>query len=163
MRPLAQKWRASFALFDPTVISLAIEHNLLPHMMIVGVKPRSAEPVFRFVGSSHTRWLGIDSQFNAVGENITSQPDKDYGVWVSQFYKSVASTGEPRYDIVKAAIRKTEGGSYQTRYERLLLPWRTTSDEVFVTMCSKRLEELGSEGSTSEEDNSVIMKSFKSS
>ena len=64
---------------------------------------------------------------------------KDYGGWVAEFYKSVASTGQPRYDRVTAAIQTTPGERrlFMTRYERLLLPWKTP-DEVLVTMLSKR-------------------------
>jgi hypothetical protein len=165
LRPLLQKWRMSFGHFDPTVISLAVEHGLLSRMIIFGLKPREFEPVFRFVGDRHG-WLGANSQITAIGVKVTDQPDKDYGGWVSQFYKSVASSGQPRYDIVKAAIQTPSGPdpAYITRYERLLLPWRTPSDEVFVTMWSKKLgEEISSDLSPSERSSSVARKLARSS
>jgi hypothetical protein len=150
LRPLAQKWRAAFGYFDSTVISLAIQHGLLAHMMIFALTPPDPDPVFRFVGNNLS-WLGKDPQVNAIGRKITSQPDGEYGGWVSQFYKSVASSGQPRYDIVKAAIQPTQSISkpYLTRYERLLLPWRTSSKEVLVTVCSKKLGEPAASGSSS--------------
>jgi hypothetical protein len=165
LRPLLQKWRISFAHFDPSVISLAVEHGLLSRMMIFGLKPREFEPVFRFVGDKHV-WLGRDSQIRVIGEKVADQPDKDYGVWVSQFYKSVASTGQPRYDIVTAAIQTQHdrAQAYVTRYERLLLPWKTPSDEVFVTMWSKKLgDEESSVFSPSEASSSVVRKLARSS
>lgn len=165
LRPLLQKWRMSFGHFDPTVISLAVEHGLLSRMMIFGLKPREFEPVFRFVGDRHV-WLGANSQISAIGEKVADQPDKDYGSWVSQFYKTVASSGQPRYDIVNASIQTPAGPAqaYVTRYERLLLPWRTPSAEVLVTMWSKKLgEEAGSGFSPSERSRSVIRKLVRSS
>jgi len=137
---MAHKWRMSFGSFDPTVISFAIKHQLLSRMMIVAVKPRSADPIFRFIGDGFN-WLTSDFQFRGIGERIESQPDKEYGEWVAEFYKFVAESGEPRYDIVRASIQtKPENPQlFLTRYERLLLPWRTPSDEVFVTLSSKRL------------------------
>ncbi|MGH9810887.1 MAG: hypothetical protein ACRD9W_27175, partial [Terriglobia bacterium] len=96
---MAQKWRMSFGSFDPTVISFAIKHQLLSRMMIVGVKPRRTDPIFRFIGDGFN-WLEADYQFNGIGEAIENQPDKEYGSWVAEFYKSVASTGQPRYDVV---------------------------------------------------------------
>src|SRR5271166_1473678 len=50
---------------------------------------------------------------------------------------------QPRYDIIRAAIqaRPSQPGLFMTRYERLLLPWRTPSEEVFVTLSSKRLDD----------------------
>lgn len=141
---IAQKWRMSFGSFDPTVISFAIKHRLLSRMMIVGIKPRRTDPIFRFIGDGF-KWLDADYQFHGIGEKIENQPDKEYGTWVSEFYRSVASTGEPRYDIVTAAIqsRPSKSNFYMTRYERLLLPWRTPSDEVFVTLSSTRIGEVG--------------------
>jgi hypothetical protein len=140
LRLMAQKWRASFGNFDPSLISFAVQHQLLSRMMIVGVKPHSGDPVFRFIGDGF-RWLENDYQLYAIGQSIENQPDKDYGAWVSAFYRSVAETRQPRYDIVRAAIQ-TEGKDptlFTTRYERLLLPWRTTSDEVLISLSSRRL------------------------
>jgi hypothetical protein len=137
---LAQKWRMLFGHFDPSVISFAIKQQMLSRMMIVGVVPHKPDPVFRFIGDGF-KWLETDYQFYGIGEKIENQPDKEYGSWVAEFYKAVASTGQPRYDIVSAAIQARPSGPslFLTRYERLLLPWRTPSEEVFVTLSSKRL------------------------
>lgn len=139
LRPLAQKWRMAFGHFDPTVISLAINAKLLSRLMIVGVTPKRTEPIFRFIGDGH-RWLGDKSHHNAIGEKVENMPDKEYGEWVTNFYKSVALSGQPRYDLVSANLQyedETGKPRRQVRYERLLLPWKTPSDEVFVTLCSK--------------------------
>jgi hypothetical protein len=140
LRPMVRKWRMSFGQFDPSVISFAIEHQLLSRIMIFGVKPRSTDPIFRFIGDGFP-FLKNDYSLFGVGEKVQNQPDKDYGGWVSEFYKSVASTGQPRYDHISAAIQvdETQSSLFVTRYERLLLPWKTSSDEVFVSMMSKRL------------------------
>jgi hypothetical protein len=144
---MAQKWRMSFGSFDPTVISFAIKHQLLSRMMIVGVTPGRSDPVFRFIGDGF-KWLETDYQFYGLGESILDQPDKEYGSWVAEFYKSVASNGQPRYDVVSAAIqaRPSKPNLFMTRYERLLLPWRTPSEEVFVTLSSKRLADGAAPG-----------------
>ncbi len=164
--PLAQKWRASFGHFDPSIISLAVRHQLLSRLMIVGVKPRDPEPVFRFVGDGH-RWLGGDNQLSLVGEKIIDQPDKEFGQWVAEFYKTVASTGQPCYDLVTASLRyEDEAGSPQrlVQYQRLLLPWKTPSNEVFVTLCSDKLEKrIAAPFLVAASDSSSSMKLAKSS
>ena len=138
----AQKWRMSFGHFDPSVISFAIRQQLLSRLIIAGVKPSRGEPIFRFIGDGHVNWLDRDYHLRAIGQKMEDQPDKDYGAWVSEFYKSVASTGQPRYDYVTAAIQRRPG-TYVTRYERLLLPWKTPSDEVLVTLSSRGLPDPG--------------------
>jgi len=142
LSPMLRKWRMSFGEFDPSVISFAIEHQLLSRIMIFGVKPRRTDPVFRFIGDGFS-FLHNDYSLMAIGEKVQNQPDKDYGGWVSEFYKSVASTGQPRYDHITAAIRldAAQPNLFVARYERLLLPWKTPSDEVFVSMMSMRLGE----------------------
>jgi hypothetical protein len=137
-RFMAQKWRMSFGQFDANLIPFSINHHLLQHMMIVGVRPPPSDPVFRFVGDAHTHWFGSSNQLNALGDRIANFPDKEYGAWVAEYYKSVAWSGQPRYDHVGATIMRPTG-PYCTRYERLMLPWATSSDEVLVTMFSKRL------------------------
>src|SRR5271166_285346 len=160
---LAQKWRMSFGHFDPSVISFAIKKDLLSRLIIVGVKPRGAEPIFRFIGDGHTNWLDGNYHLHAIGEKVEDQPDKNYGQWVSQFYKSVASTGQPRYDYVTAAIERPPG-TFTTRYERLLLPWKTPSDEVLVTLSSRGLRgDAGVKPSLTEPGNSLARYSAMSS
>jgi len=137
-RPLAQKWRVSFGQFDPTVVSVAITNGLLPRLMIAGVKPQS-EPIWRFIGNGH-RCIGSRYQLNGVGDSVENMPDKDYGSWATEYYKSVAATGQPRYDRIVGTIQYEEEAGRPRRgitYERVMLPWKTSSREVFVTMCSK--------------------------
>jgi hypothetical protein len=166
LRLIAQKWRMSFGHFDPSVISFAIKHNLLSRMMIAGVKPHDRDPVFRFIGDGFN-WLANDYQFHGIGERIEDLPDKDYGAWLCNFYRSVAETGQPRYDHVTAAIQvsPTRPKPYVSRYERLLLPWKTPSEEIFVTLSSRVFDEnTPAEPSiSSEPENLFVRMSTKSS
>jgi hypothetical protein len=161
-RPLAQKWRMSFANFDPSVISLAASARLLSRLIVIGIKPQQ-DPVFRFIGDGH-KWLGNDYQLNGIGEKIEQQPDHEYGSWVSEFYKAVAASGIPRYDIVTAQLRyEAETGKPQRPvcYERLLLPWKTSSSEVFVTGWSTVVDTAAA--ATPPPSRVVAMKSARSS
>src|SRR5205823_9762601 len=59
--------------------------------------------------------------------------DLEYGQWLSEFYKFVASSRQPRYDLVTAQVRDQDERDSPRRtvcYERLLLPWKTPSNEV---------------------------------
>jgi hypothetical protein len=143
LRFMAQKWRMSLGYFDPSVIPFAIKHELFSLMVIAGIKARGGDPVFRFIGDGFN-WLQNEYQFNGIGERIENLPDKEYGGWLSEFYKSVATSGQPRYDIVTAAIQADaeKRKPYLTRYERLLLPWKTRSDEIFVTLSSRKLIDM---------------------
>jgi hypothetical protein len=162
LRFMAQKWRMSFGRFDSTVISFAINHQLLARMMIVGVKPHAVDPVYRFIGEAHSSWLDRNYHANVIGERLENIPDKDYGGWASQFHKDVARTGQPRFDCVTAAIQRPPT-TYHSRYERLLLPWTTASDEILVTVCNRRLPDEGmGPAAYAEPDSSDFRNSLKS-
>jgi hypothetical protein len=140
LRPLAQKWRISSGNFDPGVISLAVTHRLLSRLMIAGIRPDQAEPIWRFIGDGH-KWIGNRFRVGGLGDKVENMPDKSYGEWATKFYQSVAKTGQPRYDFITGSVQyEDEVGKplKPVRYERLMLPWKTPTDEVFVTMCSKR-------------------------
>lgn len=154
LRPLAQKWRVSFGNFDPSIISLALRHELLSRLMIIGVRRHDPDPVWRFIGDGH-KWIGGQYQVSGVGEKVENMPDKEYGCWVNEFYKLVAASGEPRYDHITGMLQyENESGKPRRfiRYERLLLPWKTPSDEVFVTMCSRVLGTVSSSDSMVADD-----------
>jgi hypothetical protein len=145
LRFMAQKWRMSFGKFDSTVISFAISHQMLANLLIVGIKP-GADPVWRFVGEAHSTWLDRSHHLTVIGDRVDNVPDKEYGGWAAEFYKNVASTGQPRFDCVSANIQGRDG-PYRTRYERLMLPWRTTSEEVLLTVSPRRLNSEAASGS----------------
>lgn len=144
LRPLAQKWRVSFGQFDPSVISLAVTHRLLSRLMIAGIRPHVPEPRWRFIGDGHT-WIGGQYQHLGIGEKVENMPDKEYGGWANQFYRSVAASGQPRYDLITALVdyQDEDRKRRSVCYERLMLPWKTPSDEVFVTMCSRTTSKDG--------------------
>src|SRR5260370_3320589 len=135
LRPLAQKWKASFGHFDPTVISFAGTHHLLSAMMIAGIKPNEGEPVWRFIGDNH-KWIGTKYMVQGIGEKVGNMPDNEYGTWAADFYKTVAGTGQPRYDYIRGAVRfedKKGKPRKPIRYARLMLTWKRPSAEAFVS------------------------------
>jgi hypothetical protein len=166
LRPLVQKWRVSFGHFDPSVVTLALRNQLLSRMVIAGVKSRNEDPVWRFLGDGH-RWMGGHYLANGIGEKVGNIPDKEYGDWVCEFYKSVAASGQPRYDLVSALLQyEDEEGKPRrmVRYERLLLPWKTPSGEIFVTLCSKiEGKGIASSPAYSPAESSVVRKLANSS
>src|ERR1044071_6374665 len=123
--------------FDDYIASSS--NGLLSRLMIAGITRKREEPTWRFLGDRH-KWIGSEYRIQGIGEKVTNMPDKDYGGWAMQFYKSVAETGKPRYELVKGSVKyEDEAGKplKPVHYERLMLPWRTPSDEIFVTMRSE--------------------------
>jgi hypothetical protein len=143
--PMAMKWRVTFGNFDTSVIGMADRSELTSRLVIVGFEPNSDRSSIRYFGDAH-RWAGSSYRVEGIGRSIEDLPDKEYGAWLSEFYSSVAKSGQPRYDLITAQMeyREEAGRPRRTRvYERLLLPWRTPSEEVLVTSCVKIADDRG--------------------
>jgi hypothetical protein len=143
MSLFGHKWCGCSAAFDVTMLPFAEEHAMLPSLILVGVSKRQTDPVFRFIGERLFPWLAPGYRTQAIGERVESFPDKDFGAWVSGFYRSVARSGEPRFDQVRAQIQVEgePGRTYATRYERLLLPWQSASGETLVSLFVRKLDD----------------------
>jgi len=160
---LAQKWRVSFGHFDDNTLSFVANNQLMSNLVIIGVNPHDPDPVFRYVGADHSTWLDPKERFEIIGQRMENMPDKDYGSWVSDLYRNTARNGQPHYDRVTASIRRHEK-LYRTSYERFLLPWKTGTDEVLVTVCNRRLGgDAAASPAAAEGDNSRSKKAAKSS
>lgn len=143
--PMAMKWRVAFGKFDLSVMGIADSSGLTSRLVIVGFDPGRRRSSIRFFGDEH-RWAGSTYRVDGIGRAVEDLPDKEYGAWLSEFYASVATTGQPRLDLVTAEMeyRNEPGRPRRKRiYERLLLPWRTPTDEVLVTSCVKMADERG--------------------
>jgi len=162
---MAMKWRVAFGNFDPLVMNVAARNGLLPRLVVLGFENNDTRPILRFMGGEQ-RWGGESYRVSGVGHPVEQMPDREYGAWVSKFYKSVADSGQPRYDIINADMEyHAEAGKphRRTRYERLLLPWRT-KDGTLVTSSIRLLKDGDAENlRRAGSDSSSSIKSAKSS
>jgi hypothetical protein len=136
LRLMHQKWRISFGTFNESVFSFAMQHGLLGRLILAGVKPTDGDPVFRYIGDDFGTFYSDEFRFNAVGNSVAQQPDRDYGEWVSAAYKAVAQSGVPRFEYIDAHLPGSSRGPW-IRYERLLLPWKLPTGERLVSMLSR--------------------------
>lgn len=133
---LGRKWCSAFGAFDPSIMAFINENRLQSRFVVFGVTRRTEEVVFRFVDDLDN-WMTLQCGVNPIGESLENVPDREYGTWVAQFYRAVARTGEPRCDVVSGTFLNATDTRYACRYERLLLPWKTASDETLVTLVSR--------------------------
>ena len=162
---MAMKWRVAFGNFDPLVMGVAARNGLLPRLVVLGFeRGDDTRPILRFMGGEQ-RWGGDNYRVEGVGQPVEQMPDREYGAWVSEFYKNVAQSGQPRYDIITADMEyHAEAGTPHriTRYERLLLPWRTPEGSL-ITSSIRLLPEGDANLRRSGSDSSSSIKSAKSS
>ena len=68
-----------------------------------------------------------------IGRDLSDQPDKTFGGWAAKPYYEVVKDAAARLDLIEAVIRPPNGPPVVSRYERLLLPWRTRSGDFWVS------------------------------
>ncbi len=135
LRPLFQKWRVSASVFDDTTMPFLIGYGL-DYRLIVMTAEDAGDPLrFQFMGEGF-KFYDARQKANIIGAPIDHQPDSDYGRWLASQYSKVVETGKPSLDYVTACIRSDQGPGRRSRYERLLLPWRTADNRLLVTCAS---------------------------
>lgn len=148
LKPLFQKWRVSFGVFDDTTLPFLINYGLEFRLSIVAA-PRVGEALrFQFIGDGF-KFYDDRQKMQQIGSTIEDQADAEYGRWLADQYHAVVESGRPALDYVTAQIHPESGPGRRSRYERLLLPWRTNDNKVVVTgasvlISSEELDEVPS-------------------
>jgi hypothetical protein len=74
-------------------------------------------------------------RMSMLGREVEEQPDGIYGEWLASAYRELAEEGapEPGLQLVEAVVSSPTGRKVRTRYERLLLPWRSAGGDRWIT------------------------------
>ena len=135
LRPLFQKWRVSSSVFDDTTMPFLIGYGLDYRLTVMTAQGHGEPMRFQFFGEGF-KFYDAKQKANIIGAPIDHQPDPDYGKWLRAQYSKVIETGKPSLDYVTARIKSDDGPGRRSRYERLLLPWRTNDNKLLVTCAS---------------------------
>ncbi|WP_246375884.1 hypothetical protein [Gluconacetobacter takamatsuzukensis] len=88
---------------------------------------------------TYERHSGISYE-KFLGQDIRDLPDADYMIPTTRAYFTAAASREPRLELIEALMTGTDGARFWCRYERLVLPWRTSPSDTFI--CSVPLVRL---------------------
>ncbi|CAP54313.1 hypothetical protein [Gluconacetobacter diazotrophicus] len=79
------------------------------------------------------RSYGDRSCDSLLGRDVRDLPDSDYIIPTTRGYFTVAQQQAPRLELIEALVTRDDGSKFWSRYERLILPWRTSATDTFVT------------------------------
>lgn len=134
---LFKKWRLSHGTFDAETASFLVRFGLLDRTAIVSEAAGDGSLVFEHWGTAFQAYETYDKSwsFAAPGVPIANQPDPEYGRWVDRTYRAVLDERRPRFEYVDAVIqaRTAAAEPYRSRYDRLLLPWQSSTGRRIVT------------------------------
>jgi hypothetical protein len=130
--PLLAIWHVTGGLWTDHLRDLLTALNLLERAVVLRNPTGGDRLVFDFRGDFFSFYPRSWNRL-AIGRDLEDQPDRDYGLRTAHSYREVLVGGEPRFEAVDAVIRSPGEDVRRSRYDRLILPWRTSDNERFLT------------------------------
>ncbi|MBB2186464.1 hypothetical protein [Gluconacetobacter liquefaciens] len=78
------------------------------------------------------RSYGDVSCDNFLGRDVRDLPDRDYTIPTTRSYFAATHQQTARLELIEALMTRLDGSRFWCRYERLVLPWRTSASDTFV-------------------------------
>jgi hypothetical protein len=132
LRELIKEWKRRRGILGRDIIEpFRMASNAGP-VMVVRALPRGSRCTIEYFGP---KFVFYDPcwTLSAIGRDVEEQPDRQYGEESGEVYHLTRMSEKPRLELVDAVIRAPGRAPVRSRYERLLLPWRTTTGDVFVS------------------------------
>lgn len=105
---------------DPVTLWVALDCNIDRRYVLLHAHGEAPLRVVLWGSGYRTfdnRWVGA-----APGALLEDQPDRAYGRWAAETYRSVVRAGQSRLDEVEASIWVPGHGRMTARYTRLVMP-----------------------------------------
>jgi hypothetical protein len=144
LRPLAQKWRITAGIFDDEIMRFLIKYGLDRRLTVMSSENNTDPLRFQYFGDGF-KFFSDPQKSAIIGATIEQLPNKEYGRWLHNRYFNVSQNGIPSLDFVTVRLQYADNSMRRSRYERLLLPWRTRNGMIVVT-CSSILFSAENEG-----------------
>ena len=133
LHELLRLWRGKRGQLAPDKILALMPEPLRPRVTLTRMTAAGAprnRALVEHIGSG-IRVFDACWALNAVGRDLEEQPDPAYGVRSARAYHEVGALGQPRLELVDAVIDVPGRPVRRSRYDRLMLPWRSRG-EIFV-------------------------------
>jgi hypothetical protein len=136
---LFKKWRMSGQTFTPDVANFIVRFGLIDRAVLARKTDHAI--LFEHIGSRLNVYDGTRDgwQFQWIGRPVSEQPDPNFGRYTEEKFRDVLDKHEPAFDHVDAVIRNRQG-SHRSRYDRLILPWKSDIGAPVVTTLSYKTD-----------------------
>jgi len=133
LRALMRLWRSRRGQLPPDKILGLMPEALKPRVTLTRMTAAGAarnRALVEHIGPG-IRVFDACWALGAVGRDLEEQPDPAYGARSARAYHEVAELGQPRLELVDAVIDVPGRSVRRSRYDRLMLPFRSRG-EIFV-------------------------------
>jgi transcriptional regulator with XRE-family HTH domain len=130
-RPLLKLWDASRGTLDRELLADLVGGRLAQQVILLRQPSRSTRLLVEHID---TPVLRPCEAISLVGRSLEEMPDRDFGRWITEGYVETLVDEAPRIESVLADIRAPGEQTLRSRYDRLLLPWRSRGDRFVLNM-----------------------------
>lgn len=154
VRPIIDLWKARHGELGDEVHRMIVRAGLLHRTILVRQPARSSRLITEHFGAGIMIMRPCESMAT-VGRDLNEQPDRAYGAWMAEAYAETSWARRLRLESVRAFVRTSDGATLRTRYDRLLMPWRSAGNDLYV-MCLSIQREVPVVVSTVFHDNAAV-------
>jgi hypothetical protein len=139
VRPVMRMWEDHHGRLSEELRDAIFSRPLAARMILVRQQHGTSRLRYEYFGDGIQFMDDADRQ-SLVGRDIDDLPDRGYGAWVSRAYDESLASRRLRLESIRATIRLSKTATVSGRYDRLLMPWSGSDDDLFVMAISLRRE-----------------------
>jgi hypothetical protein len=139
IRPLVDLWITSRGRLSDDFDRALRASGLIHRAVLVRNVAGTSRLVYEHFGSGIKAMRPCET-LKLVGRDIDDIADRAYGGWVAESYSSALRRRRLQLESVRATLRTSEEDTLKVRYDRLLMPWRRSGNDLFVLGISMRRE-----------------------
>jgi hypothetical protein len=137
--PLLSLWKRERGALSPESLRAIVTGSLLRRVILVRQPARSSRLIVEHFGAAITIMRPCEALLLA-GHPMEDMYDSEYGAWILPGYAKTISASRLTLESMLADIRTPDAMTIRARYDRLLLPWRSTAGDRFV-LCGSLLRD----------------------
>jgi hypothetical protein len=137
VRPIVDLWKDRHGLLGEEAFRTLSSAGVMRRMYLLR-QPRGSSRLITEHCAAGVTFLRPCEGLLMVGRDFHDMPDRDYGAWVADAYAAALQGRRLRLESVRSLIRTSAATTLRTRYDRLLMPWRSRGDQFVMGITIER-------------------------
>lgn len=136
---LLKMWTRTHGAWVDEIPRALLAGGVMHRTSVLRQVPRGSRLVFEYCAPG-LAFLRPCESLMMVGRDFLEGPDREFGARTIEGYMETACRQRPLVQSVRALIGTSAGETLRARYDRVLLPWRYRSNDLFVMGVTLRRE-----------------------
>lgn len=137
VRPIVDLWKDRRGELGEEVFQALSRAGASRRMYLLRQRPGSSRLVTEHCAAGVT-FLKPCEGLLMIGREFHEMPDREYGAWVADAYASALWGRQLKLESVRSLIRTSAATTLRTRYDRVLMPWHSGTDQFVMGISIER-------------------------